>query len=40
MWRNGQFPELCALGVLMISGLVVIVAIAYKLGAKIGVREA
>jgi iron(III) transport system permease protein len=40
MWRNGQFPELCALGVMMVGGLVVLVGIAYKLGAKIGVREA
>ena len=40
MWRNGQFPELCALGVLMVGGLVVLVGIAYRLGAKIGVREA
>jgi iron(III) transport system permease protein len=40
MWRNGQFPELCALGLVMVGGLVVLVAIAYKLGAKIGVREA
>jgi iron(III) transport system permease protein len=38
MWRNGQFPELCALGLVMVGGLVVLVAIAYKLGAKIGVR--
>jgi iron(III) transport system permease protein len=40
MWRNGQFPELCALGILMVSGLIVLVGIAYKLGARIGVREA
>lgn len=40
MWRNGQFPELCALGIVMVGGLVVLVGIAYKLGAKIGVREA
>jgi iron(III) transport system permease protein len=40
MWRNGQFPELCALGMLMVGGLVLLVAVAYKLGAKIGVREA
>jgi iron(III) transport system permease protein len=40
MWRNGQFPELCALGMLMVGGLVLLVSLAYKLGAKIGVREA
>lgn len=40
MWRNGQFPELCALGIVMVAGLVVLVGVAYKLGAKIGVREA
>jgi iron(III) transport system permease protein len=37
--RNGQLTELSALGVLMIGSLVVLVAVAYKLGAKVGVRE-
>jgi iron(III) transport system permease protein len=39
-YQNGEFPQLAALGVLMVGGLVVLVALAYKLGAKIGVREA
>jgi iron(III) transport system permease protein len=39
-WSNGQLPELAALGVMLIGFLVVMVAIAYKLGARIGVREA
>jgi iron(III) transport system permease protein len=38
--RNGQLTELSALGILMIGSLVLLVAVAYKLGAKIGVREA
>jgi iron(III) transport system permease protein len=39
-WSNGQLPELAALGVMLIGFLVVMVGIAYKLGARIGVREA
>jgi len=38
-WRNGQWTELSALGVMMVGALVVLVTVAYKLGAKIGVRE-
>jgi iron(III) transport system permease protein len=40
MYRNGQLTELSALGIMMIGGLVALVAIAYKLGAQVGVREA
>jgi iron(III) transport system permease protein len=39
-YRDGLFPQLAALGVMMIGALVMLVAIAYKLGARIGVREA
>src|SRR3954452_2594667 len=39
-YQNGQFTELAALGVVMVGALVVLVAIAFKLGAKIGVKEA
>ena len=39
-YQNGELPQLAALGVLMVAGLVVLVALAYKLGAKVGVREA
>ncbi len=38
-WENGQFTELASLGVLMILALVVLVAVANRLGAKVGVRE-
>jgi iron(III) transport system permease protein len=38
-WQNGEFPELAATGMMMVGALVVLVAVAYKLGAKIGVRE-
>jgi iron(III) transport system permease protein len=38
-WRNGQLTELSALGIMMVGALVVLVTIAYKLGARIGVRE-
>ncbi len=39
-WENGQFTELAALGVVMVVGLVILVAVAKKLGAQIGVKEA
>jgi iron(III) transport system permease protein len=38
-FENGQFTVLAALGVVMVLTLVVIVTIAYKLGARIGLRE-
>jgi len=39
MNQNGEFPQLAALGTMMVGALIVLVTIAYKLGAKIGVRE-
>lgn len=39
-WNDGLLPELSALGVMLIGFLVLLVAIAYKLGARVGVREA
>ncbi|MGH3664812.1 MAG: ABC transporter permease [Egibacteraceae bacterium] len=38
-WENGQFTELASLGVLMVFALVVLVVVAQKLGAKVGVQE-
>lgn len=38
-YENGQFTVLAALGVVMVLTLVVLVAIAYKLGAKVGLRQ-
>jgi iron(III) transport system permease protein len=38
-WRDGNLPYVGALGILMIGTLIVLVGIAYKLGAKIGVRD-
>jgi iron(III) transport system permease protein len=38
-YQNGQFTELSALGVIMVVVLVALVGVAYKLGAKVGVRE-
>ena len=38
-YENGQFTVLAALGVLMVLTLVVLVAIAYKAGAKVGLRD-
>ncbi len=39
-WQNGQTGVLAALGVCMVVALMALVATAYKLGGKIGVREA
>ncbi len=39
-YQNGELTQLAALGMLMVAGLVALVAVAYKLGAKIGVKEA
>ena len=38
-FENGQFTVLSALGVVMVLTLVVLVAVAYKLGAKVGLRQ-
>jgi iron(III) transport system permease protein len=38
-WNDGLLPQLSALGVMLVGFLVVLVAIAYRLGARIGVRE-
>ncbi len=38
-FENGQFTVLAALGVVMVLTLVVLVSIAYKLGAKVGLRQ-
>jgi iron(III) transport system permease protein len=38
-YQNGELPQLAAVGMMMVGALVVLVAVAYKLGAKIGVRE-
>jgi iron(III) transport system permease protein len=39
-WTNGQTNELAALGVIMVLSLVVLVFVASRLGARIGVKEA
>jgi iron(III) transport system permease protein len=38
-FENGQFPVLAALGVVMVLTLVVLVTIAYKIGARVGLRQ-
>ncbi|BCB90300.1 hypothetical protein Psuf_076130 [Phytohabitans suffuscus] len=38
-YENGQFPVLSALGVVMVLTLVVLVTVAYKLGAKVGLKQ-
>ncbi len=39
-YRNGDLPLVATLGIMLIGGLIVLVSVAYKLGARIGVREA
>jgi iron(III) transport system permease protein len=39
-WQNGQTGVLAALGICMVIVLMALVAVAYKFGGKIGVREA
>jgi iron(III) transport system permease protein len=38
-FENGQFTVLAALGVVMVLTLIVLVTIAYKLGAKVGLKQ-
>jgi iron(III) transport system permease protein len=38
-YENGQFTVLSALGVVMVLTLVILVTIAYKLGAKVGLKQ-
>ncbi|MGH3662138.1 MAG: ABC transporter permease [Micromonosporaceae bacterium] len=38
-WENGQFTELASLGVLMVLALIILVAVAHRLGARVGVKE-
>ena len=39
-YENGRFPELAALGVLMVAVIGGLTLLAYRLGARVGVREA
>jgi iron(III) transport system permease protein len=39
-YENGRFPEVAALGVLMVLVISALTALAYRLGARVGVREA
>jgi iron(III) transport system permease protein len=38
-FENGQFTVLSALGVVMVLTLVILVTVAYKLGAKVGLKQ-
>jgi iron(III) transport system permease protein len=38
-WENGQFTQLAALGMVMVATLLLLVVIAWRLGARIGVKE-
>ncbi len=39
LWEGGQYPTLCALGMMMIAFLVILAFVANKVGAKIGVKR-
>lgn len=38
-WENGQYTRLASLGVIMIATMVVLVVVASRLGAKVGLKE-
>ena len=38
-YQNGQFTELAALGVVMVVVLMLLVGIAYKVGARVGLKS-
>jgi len=40
LWEGGQYPTLCALGMIMVVLLVVLAYVANKIGAKIGIKRA
>jgi len=39
LWDGGQYPELCALGIMMIALLVILAFVANAVGAKIGIKR-
>lgn len=40
LWEGGQYPTLCALGMMMVVLLILLATISNKIGAKIGIRRA
>jgi iron(III) transport system permease protein len=39
LWEGGQYPTLCALGIIMIGFLILLAFVANKVGARIGIRR-
>jgi len=39
LWENGEYPTVCALGIIMITILVILAYVANKMGAKIGIKK-
>jgi iron(III) transport system permease protein len=39
LWEGGQYPTLCALGIIMIGLLIVLAFVADRVGAKIGIKR-
>jgi iron(III) transport system permease protein len=39
LWEGGQYPTLCALGILMVILLILLAFSANKIGAKIGIKR-
>jgi iron(III) transport system permease protein len=39
LWEAGQYPALCALGIIMISLLIALAFVANKIGSKIGIKR-
>ena len=40
LWEGGQYPTLCALGMIMVILLILLAYTANKIGAKIGIKRA
>jgi iron(III) transport system permease protein len=40
LWEGGQYPTLCALGIMMIGLLIILATVANKVGAKLGIKRA
>ena len=39
LWEGGQYPTLCALGIIMVVLLILLAYTANKIGAKIGIKR-
>ena len=40
LWEGGQYPTLCALGMMMVVLLILLAYVSNKIGAKLGIKRA